>query len=83
MQKEDAQIYKAIRAALKLGNSQGKKYDRLDRAQVGHVDVGVFCISIIEVHPNVLILLTCIYFVNVHLDAQHVNTNWCFNQLVA
>ena len=49
-----------------LGDSLGKKYDRLDRAQVGHEYAGVFCISIIDVRPYVVVLLTCIYFVNVH-----------------
>ena len=63
------QIYKAIRAAHKLSCSLGKKCDLLARAQVGHADVGVFSIRIIEVHPYVLVLLTCIYFVNVHEDA--------------
>ena len=32
---------------------------------MGLVDVGVFCISIIELRLYVLVLLTCIYFGNV------------------
>ena len=66
LQKEDLEISKVICAALKLSGSLGEKTDRLDRALVGHAHVAIFSISITAVHPNILVLLTCIYFVNVH-----------------
>ena len=56
MQKEGAQINKAIHAALQLSDGLRKKYDRQDGALVGHADVGVLSISIMEVRPYVLVL---------------------------
>ena len=39
-------IYQATHAA--LGDRLGKKYDRLKRADLGHVDEGIFSISIMK-----------------------------------